>query len=335
MSLKKIAGYFPDTRDYVCKPMFFEQLGKIHPQFFQNFAIGFLLLFGGKFLGFVEIRWIDMLAVFASITIFDFLCHYFFYNKKIIPLSAINSGIGICFFLRTAVLPIYVFAAIVAILTKHLVRIKGRHFLNPSYTAVLVCWAMFPIVAYTNPVQWSGGGLWILAVIAAVGSIVMMRVGLFDVVLTYFLTFFLWLNLFTTYTFGDLQVLFLTGSFFIVAFFGLTDPAILPKKRLHRLMYVVQASMLFFICRLFLNENYSILIGYVIVTVLEIPFWHLESRQFMKFNARTFWQSLTTVVIFVAMAGLSINYYLKHDHIWPEILTNRCLELVCQWEPDI
>ncbi len=348
----------PETKHYAVNSVF-KALEKIHPQLFQNIGIGFLLLVGGKYGGFIDISWTALFIIFSTVMLTDFLLSKYIKKKTIIPLSAINSGIGIAFFIRTKLLPVYALAGFIAILTKYLVNIKGKHFLNPSYTAVFLCLLFFPEKVYTDPLQWrinyehilpfqnyldlsllhpalNGANLPVLALILIVGTVVMLRVGLFDIVLTYFLAFFASLYFFTSFSVEDLVILYLSGSFFIIAFFGLTDPAILPKKRIYRILYACQVAFLFFIFRLFINENYAFFVGYFLVNILEIFFWSIEGKK-IKFknkiiDARIFWQSLTTLIFLFLMINTSVNHQIKYNNVKPEILTNRCTKIICNTE---
>ncbi len=296
----------------------------INPQLLQTFAIGSLLLVGGKYFGYVDIDWTEIFIVLSLILSLDFIFKYAATGKKAFPFSAVNSGIGICLFLRTANPWLYAFAAFMTIFSKHFVRFRGKHFLNPSYSAILLTIALFPYVAFTNPLQW--GSDWkVLTAISVLGSIVMWRVGFMDAVIAFFVSFFVWLNLFTTYSWEDLLILYLTGSFFIQMFFGFTDPATIPAKRIYRILFVTQISLLFFIFRLFINENYSFFAAYFFVQCMEVVFMYCEEK-----GVRNLVQGLFIGFCFLLLAGLSFQHSVKYNGVWPEVLTNRCTQLFCK-----
>ncbi len=307
----------------------YQKFFEINPQILQTFVIGNLLIIGGKYFGFVDISWLNIAIVIGLCVVVDYAFRCVQNKETKFPHSAVNSAIGLCLFLRTTSIPIYVFAAVLAILSKHFIQIKGNHFFNPSYTAIFASIMMFPIVAYVNPLQWQTGSWTAVGIIALLGSLVMLRVGTFAIVTGYFVTFYAWIKLFTSHSWDDIKILFFSGSFFILVFHGLTDPAIIPKRKLHRLLYVTQISTLFFVYRLFINENYSFFLAYFTVNFLEMFFWKLENYESKIGNWRTITQGAVTLIFFGLMVNSSYNHTQKYNGVWPELLTNRCIQPIC------
>lgn len=307
-----------------------DALHKIPLQLCQTIAIGSFLLLGGKAFGYVDISWLEMAVVFSTVIIVDVFLRWQIDKKWALPFAAINTGIGISLFLRSAHWPIYVFTGAVAIISKYLIRIDNKHFFNPSYSAIFIALVLFPKEAYVNHFQW-GNEAYVLIPILLMGSFVAWRAKVWDAVITFFVVWFVLLNLFMEYSTRDLWLVYLTGAFFIMAFHGFTDPATLPKKRSYRLLFVTQIAILFFILRQYINEGYSFFAAYFLVNTFEMAFWYLEQKQPKNKDWRLWIQGGLTLALLAALTYLSVRYYILSDGGWPILKSNRCAELFCQY----
>jgi len=304
--------------------------GEASLQLYQILAIGSFLLVGGVYLGYVDILWWQVLLVLLTVGVFDYYLRVNLDNKSGFPFSAINSGIGICLFLRTEWWPILFLAALLAIASKYLFRIGNKHFFNPSYTAIFLLIVIFGNEAYVNHFQW-GHDWYTLLPILAMGVFVVIRAGLWDSVLAFWGVLLLCLNLFVDYTSEDFVWLFVTGSFLILSFHGFTDPATMPAKRSYRLLFSAQIAILFFIFRQIINEGYSFFAAYFLVNCFEVGLWYLEGKQWKGYDLRLLVQGGLTVLLFAVLAAMSLHFYFQTEGIFPRLLTNRCAQLICQW----
>jgi len=299
-------------------------------QLLQTIAIGSFLLFGGVFLGFINIAWWQVIMVLTVVAGLDYYLRKTIDDKHGFPFSAINSGIGICLFLRTEWWPILFFAALVAIASKYLLRSGNKHFFNPSYTAIFLMICLFGNEAYVNHFQW--GFDWIILLpILLMGVFVTFRAGLWDSVLAFWGTLLICLNLFVDYTSEDFVWLFLAGSFLIMSFHGFTDPATMPKMRRYRLLFAAQIAILFFICRQVINEGYSFFAAYFLVNLFEVGLWNLEGKKWRGYDLRLIVQIGLTLLLLLILVVMSLMYYFDTNGLWPRLLTNRCVKLFCQW----
>jgi hypothetical protein len=299
-------------------------------QLYQTLAIGSFLLVGGVYLGYVDILWWQILLVLTTVVSLDYYLRVTLDQKSGFPFSAVNSAIGICLFLRTEWWPILFFAAIVAIASKYLFRSGDKHFFNPSYSAIFLVIAIFGNEAYVNHFQW-GFEWYTLLPILFLGVFVTWRAGLWDSVLAFWISLLVCLTLFVDYTVEDFTWLFLTGSFLIMSFHGFTDPATMPTQRRYRLLFGAQIAILFFICRQIINEGYSFFAAYFLVNLFEMGFWQLEGKQWRGYDLRLLVQGGVTALLFLILFTMSFIYYLETSGFWPELLTNRCVQLICQW----
>lgn len=302
-------------------------------QVLQTIVIGGFFLFGGVSLGYVDILWWQVLIVLGTTGGLDYYLRSLVRGEKRFPLSAINSGIGICLFLRTEWWPILFFAAIVAITTKYVFGSGRKHFLNPSYTAILLMVILFGNEAYINHFQW-GHDWYILLPILLLGVLVTVRANLWDSVVAFWGTLMLCLALFVDYSWADFNWMFLAGSFFIMSFHGFTDPVTMPAERRYRLLFSAQIAILFFIFRQIVNEGYSFFVGYFFVNLFEVGLWRLEGKQWKGYDLRLMVQLGITIALFLLLFAMSFAHYLDTNGFWPRLLTNRCVKLICQWGID-
>lgn len=309
-----------------------EFLGENNPQtlqLLQTMVISSFLIVGTFWLKYVDIVWWQIVMVLTTTGVMDYFLCRLLKAKIRFPLSAINSGIGICLFLRTEWWPILFFTGIVAVTTKYVFHSGSKHFFNPSYTAMLLSLVLFSNKAFINHFQW-GYDWQVLLPIFLLGTFIVIKAKLWDSVLAFWGTLLLCLNLFVDYSIEDFVWLFLTGSFLIISFHGFTDPVTMPKVRPYRLLFAAQIAILFFICRQFVNEGYSFFVAYFLVNLFEVGLWHLESKTWRGFDLRLLVQSGLTVSLFLILFGTSYAFYLDTNGTWPQLLTNRCVQLICQ-----
>jgi Na+-transporting NADH:ubiquinone oxidoreductase subunit NqrB len=307
-------------------PELLKHYQKINPQILQNFAIGSLLLIGGKFWGYVSISWTAIGLIFLTVTTLDYFLRKTYFKKGGFPHAALNSGIGISLFLRTENLIVYFFTAVLAIISKYIIRIDDRHFFNPSYTAIFASLALFPQIAYTNPLQW-GSSPWVLLSMCTLGAIVLWRVRLLDAVLVFAASFLLIFSFLTEHSMEDYATLIFTGSFFIVMFFGFTDPKTIPETKIARYLFMIQIVVLFFIYRNYINENYSFFAAYATVNALELVFYWVKKHK--SPTTAMHLRGILTGIFFVILLSISFEFKSLYG-VFPEMLTNRCNQLICR-----
>lgn len=140
--------------------------------------------------------------------------------------SAYISGISIGILVRSPVLWPYAIGALLSVLSKYVLQLRGRHLWNPSNFGTCVLLFLAPWAVAPLSVQW-GNDLWPLLVIWAIGIVAVWRAGRAHITLTYlaaFLVFALMRSLITGQTFLA-EVAPLTGPMYqLFALFMITDP---------------------------------------------------------------------------------------------------------------
>jgi Na+-translocating ferredoxin:NAD+ oxidoreductase RnfD subunit len=166
--------------------------------------------------------------------------------------SAYISGISIGILVRSPVLWPFALGSVLSILSKYVLRIRGRHLWNPSNFGICVLLFVAPWAVAPLSVQW-GNDLLPMLVIWAVGIVAIWRAGRAHVTLAYlaaFLVFALLRSLVTGHTFLA-EVAPLTGPMYqLFALFMVTDPRTTVSSRRGRVLVVVAVAAVEMVLRL-------------------------------------------------------------------------------------
>jgi enediyne biosynthesis protein E5 len=167
--------------------------------------------------------------------------------KKGIP-SVLISSFGLSLLLKTNELWVAVFAAVVSILSKYIIRTRGKHIFNPSALGITVA-VLLTGKAWISPGQWGSGAV-ILFGVCCLGFIVTTRVQKLDVSLSF-------LGTFAALLFAR-QVIYLgwpmdhfiqsisTGSLLLFSFFMITDPKTTPDHSVARILWSAAIAIIAF-----------------------------------------------------------------------------------------
>lgn len=154
--------------------------------------------------------------------------------------SALISGLSLCLLLRTNELPLAALAAAVAISSKFLVRVRGKHVFNPTNLAIVVLLIFFDDV-WVSPGQWGAAALSGF-LLACAGTLVVTRAARADVTFAFLATHAgllvgraLWLGDPLTIPMHRLQ----SGALLLFAFFMISDPRTTPSSRAGRVIFAV------------------------------------------------------------------------------------------------
>jgi enediyne biosynthesis protein E5 len=152
--------------------------------------------------------------------------------------SALISGLSLCLLLRTNDLALAWVAAVVAIGSKFVLRIRGKHVFNPTNGAIVALLLLTGRV-WVSPGQW--GARTVLAfAIAAAGTLVVNRAARSDVTWA-FLGVYAGLVLARAAWLGDPWAIPLhrlqNGALVLFAFYMISDPKTTPDRRAGRLLF--------------------------------------------------------------------------------------------------
>ena len=104
------------------------------------------------------------------------------------PASAYITGISVGILVRSPFLWPYVLASLISIVSKYVLRVKGRHLWNPSNLGVSAVLFLAPATVSLLSIQW-GNNIWPMVVIWMLGSVIVWRVGRLHISATYVASF--------------------------------------------------------------------------------------------------------------------------------------------------
>jgi Na+-transporting NADH:ubiquinone oxidoreductase subunit NqrB len=198
-----------------------------------------------------------------------------FFRQHLImwPASALITGNGVSFILRVPGTEhgdwwsmngwwIYVGTAAVSILSKHLIKLSGRHIFNPSNFGLVLCFLVLG-ESRAEPLDfwWGPMDAWMLVALAIIvggGFAILTRLKLLHVAVAFWLTFAAGLGLLTVtghamsarWHIGPVTdayfwwVLVTSPEILVFLFFMISDPKTIPASRRGRIAYAVAVGIL-------------------------------------------------------------------------------------------
>jgi hypothetical protein len=180
---------------------------------------------------------------------------------------------------------LYVLAAVLAIGSKFLIRVDGKHVFNPANFAI-VALVMATGDAWVSPGQWGRETLLMFA-FAGLGMLVLSRAKRLDVALT-FLAAYAGLLLARAAYLGDPLTIPIqqlqSGALMLFTFFMITDPKTTPDHRLARVGYAAAVAAIAFA----LQYQAYMPVGIMYALFLAAPFVPLIDRATAHLGAPRF-----------------------------------------------
>jgi Na+-translocating ferredoxin:NAD+ oxidoreductase RnfD subunit len=191
-------------------------------------------------------------------------------RQVILPLSGVITGLGLGLLIEayspTTLWP-YIVAPILAIASKSLIRVHGKHIFNPSNFGLTILLLLFPTTITTISAQWTGS-LLIVAVIFLIGGFSAFRVSRLDLVLSFLGGFCVMALIEESIKHNGLALDYgpLLGAglqLFILSM--ITDPKTTPGTRGQRILFGLAIAIIDGLLRLE-NNQYSPFIALFIVS---------------------------------------------------------------------
>ncbi|HEU4873790.1 MAG TPA: hypothetical protein VFT44_11895 [Pyrinomonadaceae bacterium] len=171
------------------------------------------------------------LAIVAAL-VAELVLGRIFFGKWINLASAYISGISVGILIRSPAFWPYALCSVISIMSKYVLRVKGRHLWNPSNFGICVLLFLAPETVAALTIQW-GNFIWPLLVIWILGSVIIWRAKRFHISVTYVLSFLAFAFLRSWIT-GDpwrSEVSPITGPMYqLFVFFMITDPKTTVKS---------------------------------------------------------------------------------------------------------
>ena len=147
--------------------------------------------------------------------------------------SAYITGISVGILVRSPFFWPYALCGAIAITSKYVIRVKGKHIWNPSNLGIVCLLLLAPQYASTLSIQFDNS-IWAMLVIWTLGSIIIYRIKRFHICLTYALSFigYAFLRHLITHDAFAAEVAPITGPMYqLFTFFMITDPKTTVKSK--------------------------------------------------------------------------------------------------------
>ena len=197
----------------------------IDSRYVAPLLITLILVIGQFTYGILESYPRTLLAIGCSIAA-EIGLSYLYYRKFPHLASAYVSGISCGVLIRSTLFWPFVLVAVVSILSKYVLRVKGRHLWNPSNFGISTMLFLAPAVVASLTQQW-GNTLSPMLIVWTLGSVILWRLKRLHICVAYVLSFI---------TFAGLRILLpghpflselapITGPVYqLFIFFMITDP---------------------------------------------------------------------------------------------------------------
>ncbi|MCY7391443.1 MAG: RnfABCDGE type electron transport complex subunit D [Leptolyngbyaceae cyanobacterium CAN_BIN12] len=164
--------------------------------------------------------------------------------------SALITALGLSMLLRTEHIGTMILAAVIAISSKFLLKVNGKHLFNPTNLGIVAA-VVLTHDAWISPGQW-GESSWYALLFLGTGGVVVQRVGRWDTTgafLGSYALLELGRNLWLGWTWDVLLHRLSSGSLLVFSLFMITDPRTIPNARVARLIWAGAIALLAFILR--------------------------------------------------------------------------------------
>ena len=210
-----------------------------------------ILLVGHLTFGILESYQKTLLAIVTSIGL-ELVLGRIFYRKWMHPASAYISGISVGILVRSPAYWPYALCAAISIMSKYVLRVKGRHLWNPSNFGISVLLFLAADSVATLSIQW-GNYLLPMIVIWVLGSVIIARLHRFHITGIYVVSFlaFAFLRSWMTHSPWQSEVAPITGPMYqLFIFFMITDPKTTVRTKRGQCIVVFLVALLEMVLRL-------------------------------------------------------------------------------------
>jgi Na+-transporting NADH:ubiquinone oxidoreductase subunit NqrB len=214
-----------------------------------------ILLVGHLSYGILESYEKTGIAILSAI-VAELVLGRIFYGTWLNLASAYISGISVGILLRSPALWPFALASVLSIMSKYVLRVKGRHLWNPSNFGICALLFLAPEAVAALSVQW-GNFKWPLIVIWVLGSLIVWRAKRYHISFTYVVSFFAF-ALLRSFITGDswwAEIAPITGPMYqLFVFFMVTDPKTTVKSKFWQCVVVLFVAFV----EMFLRLNHVV-----------------------------------------------------------------------------
>lgn len=197
--------------------------------------------------------------------------------------SALISSLSLCLLLKTNHWYICIIAAVITVLSKYILRYKGKHIFNPSAFGI-VATVLLIKDAWLSPGQW-GSSVVIFFAVCCLGLIVVSKVQRLDITLAFLITFagllFVRQILYLNWSADVFIQSISTGSLLLFSFFMISDPKTAPNHPTARIIWAVLIAAVAFYLSAFKWMNSTPIYVLVFAAPLVPLFdWLMKAKRF-------------------------------------------------------
>lgn len=209
------------------------------PRLYQIATLGSLLVYGVGYLEF-DLPLSHAVAILITVLLTQLVATRLSGRPGFDPKSALISGLSLCLLLRTNSIELAVMTAVLAIGSKFVLRVRGKHVFNPTNFA-LVAMVLLTGSVWVSPGQWGNTAVFGF-LMASAGGLVVNRAARSDVTFAFLISYAalligrsLWLGEPMSIPFHRLE----SGALVLFAFFMISDPKTTPDSRTGRFLFAV------------------------------------------------------------------------------------------------
>ena len=237
------------------------------PRCYQVIVLGSLLGFGVTVLDF-GIRWQNAVVIMAIAQLVQFAGTRIVGLPRFDPLSALITSLSLTLLLRTDVVLLAAAAPVIAIGSKFLVRVRGKHVFNPA-NAALVSLMLLSDRAWVSSGQWGSAAIGAFA-LSCLGFLVLTRAKRAETTIAFLGCYAallfgraLWLGDPLAIPLHQLQ----NGALLIFAFFMISDPKTTPDAAAGRVLFAGIVAIAAFV----IQFVYYVPNGPILALILSAP----------------------------------------------------------------
>jgi enediyne biosynthesis protein E5 len=228
-----------------------KRLLSLDNRFIPPVFITLILLVGHLTFGILESYQKTLLAIGTSI-LAELVLGRLFFHKWPNLVSAYITGISVGILLRSPAFWPYALCSLIAITSKYVLRVKGRHIWNPSNFGICAMLFLASEAVASLSIQW-GNNLWAMLVIWALGIAIIWRFRRFHICAVYVVSFIV-LALLRAWITGEpwqSEVSPITGpEYQLFIFFMITDPKTTVRSKLGQCIVAFSVAVVEFLLRL-------------------------------------------------------------------------------------
>lgn len=174
----------------------------------------------------------------------------YFTNKNFSSLkSGLITSLSLCLLFKAVFWPVIFLAAFLAIASKFIIRVKGKHIFNPANFGIMMA-IILTGEAWISPGQW-GSSKVMMAFFLITGTSVLLKCGRMDTGMVFLATFtalqfayqVLYLHWPVDFFFHQLS----NGTLLLFSFFMITDPVTTPNSPKARIIWAVLVGITAFV----------------------------------------------------------------------------------------